>query len=70
MAVATSDSGPEADENSDSCLDSPKITSPLLRQTGGGGGGGSAGTTQSTNQKQPSHVLMRQKASYRNSVDI
>lgn len=69
MAVATSDSGPEADDNSDSCLDSPKITSPLLRQTGGGGGG-SAGTTQSTNQKQPSHVLMRQKASYRNSVDI
>lgn len=67
MAVATSDSGPEADDNSDSCLDSPKITSPLLRQTGGGG---SAGNTQSTNQKQPSHVLMRQKASYRNSVDI
>lgn len=66
MAVATSDSGPEVDDNSDSCLDSPKITSPLLKQTSGG----SAGATQSTNQKQPSHVLIRQKASYKNSVDF
>lgn len=59
MAVATSDSGPEADDNSDTC-----VTSPLLKQTSG------SGATQSGNQKQPSHVLIRQKASYRNSVDI
>uniref|UniRef100_A0A336N481 CSON006260 protein n=1 Tax=Culicoides sonorensis TaxID=179676 RepID=A0A336N481_CULSO len=69
MSVATSDSGPEADDNSDSCLDSPKITSPLLKQ-GNNGTGGTSSITQGINQKESSHVLTRQKASYRNSVDI
>lgn len=68
MAVATSDSGPDADDNSDAFMDSPKITSPLLKKQTSDGF--SSSNTQSDNQKQPSHVLVRQKASFKNSVDI
>lgn len=57
----TSDSDPvdQDDNSSDALLDSPKATSPLLRAAGG-----------ATAQKNPSHVLIRQKASYKNSIDI
>lgn len=66
MAVATSDSGPENDNNSENsdAHDSPKATSSLLKQSIGGL------KAKKNNQKQASHVLMRQKASCQNSVDI
>lgn len=69
----TSDSDPvdQGDNSSDALLDSPKATSPLLKQ-GPGAGGGRAGIKSPTSmaQRHAPHVLIRQKASYKNSVDI
>lgn len=72
----TSDSDPvEQDGNSSDTFGSPKATSPLLKQTSrdsgsGGGGGGKMATVTGGGQRHSGHVLIRQKASYKNSVDI
>lgn len=66
----TSDSDPvEPDGNSSDTFDSPKATSPLLKQAARDSGSG-ANIMAGDGRRHSGHVLIRQKASYKNSVDI
>lgn len=64
----TSDSDPvEQDDNStDALLDSPKATAPLMQKKDNN----DSKSITTSNQRHGTHVLIRQKASYKNSLDI
>lgn len=63
----TSDSGPDVDqEESSDALDSPaKASSPLLKEHQSSTASNSSNSTLNKH-----HVLIRQKASYKNSLDV